>query len=363
MLFPWKPPNTCRFFCLTLKNMSSMSSPFSSSSLPCSPSSTKISFLYSTPVYSCILPTPVTFTIYIMAITNIAILYEIKRLPLYESNTISQELICLLHDTFHFQSYYSQTILMTDQALLLIGGELTQWTFNILHLHGFHTYFTCLWPEVLFPVFSPIFQSMSPHDQERYQEIVTSTSTEPVIEAILTPIPIPPPYAPSSISSPSSLTPSLTSWIFSRPTSPIEMLIPESGFSQENTLLISSYIQHSPQGRWVMSASTQMLPSAYLKPPATPTTQCFLCHNRGHYQENCPHYQCPHCHEVASGHPSHLCMQTQCSFCKHWGHSDRVCPQWVCGDCNQPGHIVDDCPFLNLSLEQAAHIYGDRTPL
>lgn len=63
-----------------------------------------------------------------------------------------------------------------------------------------------------------------------------------------------------------------------------------------------------------MASPTQVLSSAYLKSPATPATQCFLCHNYSYYQKKCLFYQCPHCWEMAPGHPSHLCMWSQCTF-------------------------------------------------
>ena len=151
--------------------------------------------------------------------------------------------------------------------------------------------------------------------------------------------------------------------ISSRPVSPTTTLVPETRFSQENALLRSAYSQCTVMEHRIISAPTQVLPSLYLKPPATPNTQCFRCHNKGHYQENCPAYWCPHCHEMAPGHPSHLCLRTRCTFCKHWGHSDRACPNRICGDCDQPGHVADDCPFSNLTPEQVAHVFGDRTPL
>ena len=336
-----------------------MSSTSSSPSSPLSPPSSELSFLHMFPIYPCVLPTPITYTLYITVITNAPVLYEIEKLPFYESDAISQELVRLLHDALRLQSYYPQSHPEPDQALLLISGELVQRTLNTLHLHGFHLYITRLTPETLFPVFAPIFRSLSPYERERYREIVTLEPCEPITEVSLHPIPVPPP----TISSPSSITPSLASQISSRPSSLAETLVPEFGFSQENALLCSVATLTTSLGRRIISSPTQTLPRVFLRPPATPTTQCFLCHNRGHYQENCPSYQCPHCHEVAPGHPSHLCLQTRCTFCKHWGHSDRVCLQRVCGDCDQPGHIADDCPFSNLTMEQAAHVFRDGTPL
>ena len=353
---------------------SSTSSPSPSPSSPTS----NLSFLCLHPIYPCVLPTPVTYTLYVAVVTNAPILYELEKHPFYESDAISQELVCLLHDSLRLQSYYSSSSPNPDQALLHVIRDVVHRTLNTLHLHGFHTYITRLPAETLLPIFSPIYQSMSPLDRERYHEIITSEPVEPVTEVSLSPIPIPPPSSMTTVSSPTSLTRSLASRIASHPSSPsvslasqissrpafpTTTLILETGFSQENALLHHAYSQRTVTGHRIISAPTQTLPSVFLKPPATPDTQCFHCHNKGHYRENCPAYRCPHCHEMAPGHPSHLCLRTRCTFCKRWGHSDRACPSHVCGDCDQPGHIADDCPFSNLSPEQAVHIFSDGTPL
>ena len=217
--------------------MSSISS--SLSSLSFSPSY-EFSFLESTPVYPCVLPTPVTYTLYIAIITNAPVLYEIEKLPLYELDVISQELVRLLHDALHLQSYYPLSTPEPDQALLLITGELVQRTLNTLHLHSFHSYISWLPPKILSPVFGPIFRSLFPYERERYREIVTLEPCEPVTEVTLQPLPVRTPSSWSSDSTASSITPSLASHISSRPASPTETLVPKSGFSQENALLRST---------------------------------------------------------------------------------------------------------------------------
>ena len=257
---------------------STTSSPSPSSSSPTSDTS----FLHSHPVYPCVLPTPVTYTLYIAVVMDAGILYKLVKLPFYESNAISQELICLLHDSLHLQSYSSSSVPDSDQALLHITRDLICHTLNILHLHSFHTYITRLPAEMLFPVFSPLYQSMSLLDKERYKEIVTLEPVEPVTEVTLTPIPIPPPSSVSTVSPSTSLTTSLASCISShpssppiplasrissRPPSPTPTLIPETGFSQENALLHRTYI-FSMDGYGTLnclhshSGPTQPLPEA-----------------------------------------------------------------------------------------------------
>ena len=174
---------------------------------------------------SLLVPASVTLTLYVTAITDAPTLYAIERLPLYESDTVSQELVHLLLDTFRFQLHYIHTVLVPDQALLLLNGDLSQRTLNVLHLHGFHTYLECLEPELFLPVFLPIYQLLSSVDQEQYQTITTSVPHELQIEVTITPLPVPPPRSPSS----SSI--SLAFHISSRPISPSETLILESGFS------------------------------------------------------------------------------------------------------------------------------------
>ena len=145
--------------------MSSTTSP--PSSPPPSPTF-ETSFLHSYPVYPCILPMPVTYTLYVTVIMNTTVLYELKKLPFYESNAISQELVRLLHDSLRLQSYYSSSVPDPDQALLHVTGDLVHRILNTLHLHGFHTYITRLPAKTLFPIFSPLYSSMSPLDKERY---------------------------------------------------------------------------------------------------------------------------------------------------------------------------------------------------
>ena len=255
---PRPPPGTCRFSCLIPKNTSPMSSSASSPSLSPSSPTYDLSFLRFHPIYPCVLPTPVTYTLYVTVVTNAPILYELEKLPFYESDTISQELVCLLHDSLCLQSYYSSSNPDLDQALLHVAGDVVRCTLNTLHLHGFHTYITCLPAETLLPVFSPIYRSMLPLDCERYREIITSEPMEQVTEVTLSPIPIPPPASTTTVSSPTSLTRSLASHIAScpgspslslasrissRPTSPTTTLVPETGFSQENALLHHTYSQ------------------------------------------------------------------------------------------------------------------------
>ena len=171
--------STCESICLTPSNMLSPPSISSYSLSASSPSSTDLSFLHSTPVYPCLLPASVTLTLYVAAITNAPTLYTIERLPLYEFDAVSQELVHLLLDTFRFRLHYIRTVPVPDQALLLLNGDLSQRTLNVLHLHSFHTYLECLEPELFLPVFLPIYQSLSSADQERYQTIATSIPHEP----------------------------------------------------------------------------------------------------------------------------------------------------------------------------------------
>ena len=245
---------TCESTCLTPPNMSSPPSTSFSPSLASSPLSTELSFLHSTPVYLCLLSTSIILTLYVTAITDTPTLYTIECLPLYESNIISQELVCLLLDTFHFQMHYIRTIPIPDQALLLLNGELSQCTLNTLHLHGFHMYLECLEPTVLLPAFLPIYQSLSSVDWEHYETIAISAPNEPQIEVTLTPLPVPPSHSPSD----SSI--SLASCISSQPISPSETLVPESSFLCKNALLTTSFVAHSPQGQRLMSALTRTLP-------------------------------------------------------------------------------------------------------
>ena len=191
-----------------------MSSPPLSSSIPSS-SFADLFFLHSTPLYPCLLPTFVTHTLYVTVVTDPPTLYTIENLPFYKLDLSSQELVCLLLDTFHFHLQYIRTSPNPEPSLLHINAALFQWILNALHLHGFHFYLKWLNPENVEQIFLSFYESMSSTDQEQYWEIATSSSREGLPE----PIPIPPPIDLLSISSPSFLTYSLVSHLSFHPAS------------------------------------------------------------------------------------------------------------------------------------------------
>ena len=106
--------------------------------------------------------------------------------------------------------------------------------------------------------------------------MATSVPDKPLIEMTLTLLPVPPPWSPSLSSV------SLMSCISSQPVSPSETLMPESGFFRENTLLTTSFVACSPQGRQIMASPTQTLPRIYQPLPAS-ANHLFWNSDHSHY--------------------------------------------------------------------------------
>lgn len=257
-----------------------MLSQASSSSSPSSNPSTlmpNLSFLWHNTVYPCLLPTLVTYTHYIAALTNAPTLYEIEKLPL--------KVMLSLRDLFvSFLTLFVSVLINLDCHCPLSSPLTPQWRPLSTNSH----YSPSLWvPHIPWTSSTRNSPSCIPpnlpvHVSHRPGKILETGHFGIQLSSNRDHSHFNPHATPTG---PSFM--SLASQISSRPASPTKTLIPESGFSQENALLIQLYGEWTPGSHHVMASPTHVLPSTYLKPLATPATQCFLWHNYGYYSENC----------------------------------------------------------------------------
>ena len=298
----------------TPQNMSFLSSSLSSSSL----SSPNNSPIHTRPVQPTCLPIFYARILYAAILTNPVLMHEIEEMPLFIEDTISQELVCLFHDTtmaqnYHFLSVPSDLPAEYGVPLRLTLAHIPKHTLSLLHLHGFHTFVTCVSPTLIYPTFHRIFFTMSMGERDHY---ITQAK-------LLHPRPDSPPLMIPPLSS--SVNTSITE-LHAQISSPPLLEISETPTAVESTIssdrididartLIQSYNITLPLSQHVLSSPTCVLLDVIPRRPANPLTECFRCHNLGHYREGCPAYRCPHCHVSAPGHSQRLCLSTQCGFC------------------------------------------------
>ena len=132
---------------LILQNMSFLSSSLSSSllSLP------NNSPICTRPVQSTYLPIFYARILYAAIRTNPVLMREVEEMPLFIEDTISQELVHLFHNTtmaqnYHFLSVPSDLPAEYGVPLRLTLAHIPEHILSLLHLHGFHTFVTCIPP-------------------------------------------------------------------------------------------------------------------------------------------------------------------------------------------------------------------------
>jgi hypothetical protein len=287
--------------------MSFLSSLLSSSSLS---SSLSTSPLRSQRVSPTCLPVYAAHSLYAAILANLVVLRAVEDLPLYHKDVICQELVRLFHDVSSTQRYHNLATLHDLLAefgipLRISLASLPQCILTILHLHGFHVFVQLLFPKVIYPTFHRIYLAMTTEERDRYVE----TSQ------------LPNPRSPSSIpvSPLSKFGLSLMSHLSSPPPSSISSsptaVNLELGLDEDTVELNQSFMVQIGDDRPILSAPTRLVHVPIQQLPASALTECFRCHRRGHYREDCPDYICPKCHISTPGHPSASCLTVQCDFC------------------------------------------------
>ena len=246
---------------------------FLSSSLSSSLSSPNNSPIYTRPVQPTCSPIFYACILYAVILTNSVLMREIEEMSLFIEDTISQELICLFHDTTMPQNYH---LLPAEYSipLRLTLACIPERTLSLLHLHDFHTFVTRISPTLIYPTFHHIFFTMSMGERDHY--IIQAELLHPHPDS--PPLMIPPP----SSSVDTSIT-ELCAQISSPPLSEvsetpysIKSMISSEGIDTVARTLIQSYNITLPSGQHVLSSPAHVL-------PANPLTKCFRCHNLGHY--------------------------------------------------------------------------------
>ena len=115
-------------------------------------------------------------------------MHEIEEMPLFIEDTISQELVHLFHDTtmaqnYHFLSTPSDLPAEYGILLRLTLACIPECTLSLLHLHGFHTFVTCISPTLIYPTFRCIFFTMSMGERDHYITQAELLYPHPVTQA------------------------------------------------------------------------------------------------------------------------------------------------------------------------------------
>ena len=241
------------------QNMSFLLSSLSSSSL----SLPNNSPIHTRPVQPTCLPIFYAHILYTAILTNPILMHKIEEMPLFIEDTLSQELVCLFHDTtmaqnYHFLSAPSGLPAEYGVPLRLTLAHIPERTLSLLHLHGFHTLVTRISPTLIYPTFHRAFFTMSMGERDHY-----ITQAE-----LLHPHPDSPPLMipPLSSSVNSSIT-ELHAQISSPPLSEtleihtaVEFTISSDGIDTDTRTLIQSYNITLPSGQHILSSPTCVLP-------------------------------------------------------------------------------------------------------
>ena len=209
------------------------------------------------------LPIFYTHILYATTLTNPVLMHEVEEMPLFIEDTISQELVCLFHDTTMAQNYHflptpSDLPAEYGVPLRLTLARIPEHTLSLLHLHGFHTFVARISPTLIYPTFHHIFFTMSMGERDHYITQAKLLHPRPDFPPLM----IPPPS--SSVNT--SIT-ELCTQISSPPLSEIsetpmavKSTVSSDGIDIDTRTLIRSYNITLPLGQHVLSSPTRVLP-------------------------------------------------------------------------------------------------------
>ena len=153
-------------------------------------------------------------------------------------------------------------------------------------------------PAIIYPTFQRIFLTMTMEQRDIY---LTQFKLPPHRSPSPVPVPAPTSPTPFLLTQLSSPTPSdVSSFLIA-----IDL---EYGLDEDAVTRNQSFIMRIGNNSPIISAPTCLLNIPVTRCPASLLTECFQCLGRGHYQEDCPQYVCPHCHLSAPGHPQSSCL-------------------------------------------------------
>ena len=103
------------------------------------------------PVQPTCLPIFYTHILYPTILTDPVLMREVEEMPLFIEDTISQELVHLFHNTTMAQNYHFHSVPLDLPAEYSVPLRVTlthipECILSLVHLHGFHTFVTCIPP-------------------------------------------------------------------------------------------------------------------------------------------------------------------------------------------------------------------------
>ena len=177
------------------------------------------------------------------------ILVLLEENKLFEEDSITHELIRLFHGVARAQCL--QALGEHNAPLRFALDALPTHILNILHSHGFGTFFEELEPHIIYPIFRRIYLSLPQNQCDAYLERVEQfLFLQPQTRDSTSPVLIPPPALATRLSSP--------------PPSETPTVIANDDEAYESSTIPvptdQTQIIHLPNGTDIISSPTQVIP-------------------------------------------------------------------------------------------------------